>query len=162
MAVTPLASFPVAILMERKVIHRGGWSLPNWDAIGVVAGEQFADERRSRTLVHEAEDAQRFMYRGFQLQLFRDAVETYWFNLTGERPSLFVLCNKEAGEELVPVNVTADHEVAQATVENNGAAFAVAIPPAIHAELERVVLEHYRPESPRKRKQHKWAGELDQ
>lgn len=148
-------------MMSRKLIRRSGWSLPSWEALGVVAGEQFADAQRSRVLVHEADGVQHYQFRGFELQLFRDAAETYWYNLTGERPSLFVICQKEAGEELVPSMVTPDHSVAQAAVESNGAAFAVAIPPEIHAAIERVVLEYYRPEPPRKRKQHDWHKEED-
>lgn len=159
MSATPVARFPVAILMARKVIRRSGWSLPSWEALGVLSGEQFADSKRSRELVHETEDLQQFMYRGFTLELYRDTAETYWWNLTAERPSLFVICLKEAGEELVPNMVTADHEIAQAAVEKDGAAFAVPIPPEIHTELEKVVMTYYRPESPRKRKQHRWKEE---
>lgn len=161
MSATPLAVFPVAILMSRKLVRRSGWSLPSWEALGVFHGPQFTDTVRSRTLVHEAEDLQHFMYRGFQVELFRDAAETYWWNLTAERPSVFVVCLKEEGEELVPIMVTADHEVAQAAVEKDGAAFALPIPPEIHAELEKVVVTHYRPEPPRKRKQHQWRQEDD-
>lgn len=159
MSATPVATFPVGILMARKVVRRSGWSLPSWDVLGVFCGERFAAPSRTRELVHEADDLQHFLYRGFRIALYRDAAETYWWNLTGERPSLFVLCLKEDGEELVPNVVTADHEAAQAAVESNGAAFSVPIPPEIHAELEKVVMEHYRPEPPRKRKQHKWHKE---
>lgn len=162
MSATPVATFPVAILMARKVIRRSGWSLPSWEALGVVAGEQFADDKRSKQLVHETDDVQHFMYRGFTLHLYRDAAETYWWNLTAERPSLFVICLKEAGEELVPNMVTADHELAQAAVEKDGAAFAVPIPAEIHNELEQVVMTYYRPEPARKRKQHRWSGEGEQ
>jgi hypothetical protein len=161
MSATPVASFPVAVMMARKMIRRSGWALPCWDALGVLSGEQFADPKRSRTLVHEADDVQHFLFRGFRLDLFRDEAETYWWNLTGERPSLFVICRKEAGEELVPSMVTASHEVAQAAVEVNGAAYAVPIPPEIHDEIERVILAHYQPEPPRKRKQHRWHKKED-
>jgi hypothetical protein len=161
MSAKPVATFPVAVMMSRKLIQRSGWSLPSWEAIGVVTGEQFADGKRSRELVHESDGVQQYLFRGLRLELYRDAAETYWFNLTGERPSLFVLCLKEDGEELVPNMVTPDHSVAQAAVESDGAAFAVAIPADIHAELERVVMEHYRPEPPRKRKQHDWRKEED-
>jgi hypothetical protein len=156
MTATPFARFPVAVMMSRKMIRRSGWSLPSWEAIGVVSGEQFADRERSRALVHEDGELQHFLFRGFTLDLYRDAAETYWWNLTAERPSLFVICLKEEGEELVPNMVTADHEVAQAAVEKDGAAFALPIPPDIHDALERLVMTHYRPEPPRKRKQHDW------
>jgi hypothetical protein len=161
MSATPLATFPVAVMMTRKVIRRTGWSLPSWEAIGVVSGEQFAGQPRSRELVHESDDVQQFLFRGLQVQLFRDVAETYWYNLTAERPSLFVICLKDDDEELAPSMVTPDSEAAQAAVETGGAAFAVAIPPDIHAAIERVVLEHYRPEPPRKRKQHDWRKEDD-
>jgi hypothetical protein len=153
---TPLESFPVAVTMVRKLIRRSGWALPSWEATGVVTGPQFAGEQRSRELVRESGDVQHFLFRGLSVQLYRDAAEVYWFNLVAERPSLFVVCLKEDGEELVPVRVTADSGEAQAAVETNGAAFAVAIPPEIHEALERVVVAHYRPEPPRKRKQHDW------
>jgi hypothetical protein len=161
MSAKPVASFPIAVMMARKMISRGSWSLPSWEAIGVVSGEQFANQPRSRELVHEADGVQHFLFRGFELHLYRDVAETYWYNLIAERPSLFVICLKEDGEELVPNMVTPDSEAAQAAVETHGAAFAVAIPPDLHTAIEQVVLEHYRPEPPRKRKQHDWGKEGD-
>jgi hypothetical protein len=161
MSAKPLATFPVAVMMSRKLIRRAGWSLPSWDAIGVVSGEQFAGQPRSRELVHEADDVQHFLFRGLEIQLFRDVAEAYWYNLTAERPSLFVICLKDDDEELAPHMVSPDSEAAQAAVETGGAAFAVAIPPDIYTEIERVVLEHYRPEPPRKRKQHDGHKEED-
>jgi hypothetical protein len=159
MSSKPVATFPVAVMMSRKLVSRSGWSLPCWEAVGVVSGEELAGQPRSRELVHEADGVQDFLFRGFELQLFRDAVETYWFNLTADRPSLFVLCLKDADEELVPNMVTPDSEAAQAAVETAGAAFAVPIPPDIHTEIEQVVMKYYRPEPPRKRKQHDWRKE---
>jgi hypothetical protein len=159
---TPAARFPVAVMMTRKVISRSGWSRPSWQAVSVLSGSQFVEGGRSQTLVRDVDGVQHFLFRGFVVELFRDAVETYWWNLTGERPSLFVICLREEGDELVPNMVTPDHEVAQAAVERDAEAFAVPIPPEIHAELERVVMEHYRPEPPRKRKQHKLMKEKDQ
>lgn len=148
-------------MMRRKLISRSGWSMPSWEALGVVSAGPGEARDRSCTLVHEADGEQHFLYSGFELKLYRDLAETYWWNLTAERPSLFVLCLKDEGEELLPNMVTADHELAQGAVEKNGAAFAVPIPPEIHEVLERVVMEHYRPEPPRKRKQHRWEKEED-
>lgn len=159
MTATPFASFPVAVMMSRKMIRRSGWSLPSWEALGVLSGEQFAEQPRSRALVHEDGDLQHFLFKGFKLDLYRDAAETYWWNLTAERPSLFVICLKEEGEELTPNMVTADHEVAQAAVEKDGAAFAVPIPAEIHDAIEQLVMTHYKPEPQRKRKQHDWKEE---
>jgi hypothetical protein len=162
MSATPLASFPVAVLMARKMIRRSAWALPSWEALGVFCGEQFKDAQPDISVVHEEGDLQHIMYRGLTVELYRDAAETYWWNLTAERPSLFVICDREAGEELVPRMVTADHEAAQAAVEREAVAYAVPIPPEIHAAIETVVLEHYRPEAPRKRKQHQWRKEDEQ
>jgi hypothetical protein len=156
MPATPAATFPVAITMIRKLISRGAWSLPHWEATGVVTGTQFADAKRSKTLVHEADGVQQFLFRGFALNLYRDAAENYWFNLMGETPSLFILCQKVDGEELAPSAVSADFADAEAAVEKDGAAFAVPIPPEIYVELERFVLDHYKPEPRRKRKRDKW------
>lgn len=158
---TPVSSFPVAVMMSRKLIRRGSWELPCWEAVGVLSGGEFADARRSRALVHDADGVQQFLCRGYKLDLFRDEAETYWWNLTGERPSLFVICEREQGEELAPSTVTADHEVAQGAVERDCVAFAVPIPPEIHHEIERVVIEYYRPEPPRKRKQQGLRKEED-
>lgn len=159
MSSKPVASFPVAVTMVRKLIRRSGWAMPSWEATGVVTGEQFAADGVKRELVREEGDLQHFLFRGLRVDFYRDAAEVYWFNLVAEQPSLFVVCLKDPNEELTPVRVTADSSEAQAAVETNGAAFAVPIPPVIHAELERVVLEHYKPEPPRKRKQHEWRNE---
>jgi hypothetical protein len=156
MPATPAATFPLAITMTRKQISRGAWSLPHWEGTGVVAGEQFAGSGRTRTLVHEADGVQQFLFKGYVLNLYPDAAANYWFNLMAESPSLFILCQKTEGEELVPSSVSADFADAEAAVEKDGAAFAVPIPPEIYVQLERFVLDHYKPQPKRKRKRDSW------
>lgn len=133
--------------------------MPSWEVTGVVPGGQFATTSRERSLVHSDGDESQYLWKGFSVELFRDAAETYWFNLTGGRPSLFVICECREEGELVPTTVTADHSHSQGAIEADGASFAVPIPPEIHRQLEEFVMAHYRPEPPRKRKRRDWRKE---
>lgn len=159
MSPTPLASFPVAVIMARKQVSRGGWSVPVWEVSSLVSGEEFANTDRQRSLIRSAGGTELYLWTGFEVELYRDAAEMYWFNLTGGRPSLYVLCEKRDDGELVPTAITPDHLHSVAMVEADGESFAVPIPAEIHEQLERVVVEHYRPEPPRKRKRKDWRNE---
>lgn len=159
MHLQPLVSIPVAAILARKEISRRGWSLVNWEGVAVLAGARFAEGSARRELLHAGEGTAQYLWDGLRLDLYRDAAETYWFNLTGSRPSLFIICNEEEGNDLTPVIVTADHSESTSAVEADCKVFAVPIPPEILGRIEEFVMTHFKPEPPRKRKRKDWSGE---
>ena len=39
MTASPRVSLPVAVIMGRRMVSRGRWSVPSWRVVGVVAGK---------------------------------------------------------------------------------------------------------------------------
>ena len=142
--------------MERAQIRRGAWSVPSWQAVSVVAGEPAAVKGAGRSTIHEADDKAQYMWSGFELALHRDLAEEYWYNLTGDNPSLFVICHESPDGELSPFQVTADHDSATTCLESDDQVFAVPIPPELYLELEKFVVTHFVPQERKKRKRKNW------
>ncbi len=148
--------FPVSVIVERRRIRRGRWAVPSWEVTGIVAGEGFKTERRM-TSIHRDEECQRYQWSGLILEFFRDATESYWHNLQGSRPSLFVICYEEDdGASMEPILVTADPHEGDAYLETEGTVHAVPIPPDLYRWLEQFVMNHYRPAERKTRKRRKW------
>lgn len=158
MVAGPRLVIPVAVILGRRTVGKGGWQVPSWRAIGVVAGGNVpgADARAVR--VRTGEDEEHLLWGGLSLELYRDATEAYWTNLTGRQPSLFVLCSQAEDGALEPKAVTADMHEAGSGVEGDDQVFAAPIPPEVYHQLERFVVEHHRPQVKRKRKRTDWTG----
>ena len=155
--------FPVSVIVERRVIQRDRWSIPSWEATGVVAGERLEGSVQ-KTPIRSDDECRQFLWTGLTLEFFRDATESYWHNLQGSQPSLFVVCQEENEEEdsLQPFIVTADQHEAEAYQEAEGLVYAVPIPPDLYRWLEQYIMEHYRPGEKKTRKRDRWMeGEKD-
>lgn len=159
MGVSPAARacFPVSVVMERRPGQLGPWSYARWIAAGVVAGEAVAKGEARRRLHREEEGTEQILWAGMQLVLHRDAAESYWYNLVGSRPALFVVCRADPEGELSPCVVTADYDEAGAYMEADDAVFAVPLPPEVRRWLEEFVMSHYRPAPPVKRQRQRWT-----
>ncbi|HUG97601.1 MAG TPA: DUF3305 domain-containing protein [Gammaproteobacteria bacterium] len=162
MRMQPLVSIPVAAVLARKEISRSGWKLVNWEGVAVLVGERFAAGSTRGQLLHEGDGAAQYLWDGLRLELYRDAAETYWFNLTASRPALFIICSEDGSNELTPVTVTADHAESTSAVEADCKVFAVPIPPEILGRMEEFVMSHFKPAPPRKRRRQDWSGEGQQ
>lgn len=157
----PDACFPLAAVMECSVSKQGPWHLPVWRLIGFVAGQAVTGEHHRRTPVHTGEGRSQWLWTGLSLALFRDSAESYWYNLMGRRPSLFLVCREDAEGELAPFTVTANYDEAGAHMEADDQVFSAQIPPELHLQLESFVMQHYRPEPPVKRKRVNWTEKAD-
>ena len=151
----------VAVIMQRRQVKRGPWSVPSWSAVSVVAGEHIAGKGASRTPIHEGEEEAKFLWTGLPLELHRDEAEAYWYNLTSEKPSLFVICHESPDGELTPFRVTADRDMAAVSLESDDQVFAVPVPPEIYQGIEQFVVAHYVPKERKKRKRKNWSESTD-
>lgn len=156
----PLASRGVRVLMRRREDNESPWGVPQWDLLAVLPDPEAPPEPRRR-LVHEAEGQHDFEWSGLRVYLFRDSAESYWYNLVGREPSLFVICRPGEDIELEPFAVTANYDEAGAYMEVDETVFSAPLPAAFVSELEEFVMTHYRPSEPRKRKRRDWAGEAE-
>lgn len=152
----------VAVIMQRSQVQQGQWSVPSWRAVSVVAGDNLVGKGTGQTPIHENDHEAQFLWSGFSLELHRDQAEDYWYNLTSDNPSLFVICHESPDGELKPFRVTADPDSASVSLEGDDQAFAVPIPPEIYQRLEQFVVAHYVPKKPKKRKRRNWTPEQEQ
>jgi len=148
----------VAVIMGRKMVARGGWRVPSWRVVGVVSGDGLPGREAAGTPVHGSDAEEQFLWGGLRLELFRDAAGSYWTNLTGTQPSLFVLCCEDEQGALVPKLVTADHDEAGSGVEVGDRVFATPIPPEVYQHLEAFVVAHHTPQEKHKRKRANWSA----
>lgn len=152
--------FPVSVVMECRQIRHRRWVVPQWDAIGIVVGEAVASGAGEPVTVRGGPDREQRLWPGFVLDLARGDAESYWYNLVGRTPSLYVVCQVDEAGALVPVRVTADSDEASAHEEADDQVFPVPIPPEIYPHIERYVVENYKPTPSKKRKRKAWSKEL--
>lgn len=148
----------VAVIMQRRDIHHGQWTVPHWTVLGVVAGDHL-EVTEDLTVSGKAGEPEQMIWPGLVLEFAKSGAESYWYNLVGERPSLFVICRPDDEERLVPYRVTADPDEASAHMEVDDAVFSVSIPTDIHQRLEHYVVENYVPRQTKKRQREKWTKE---
>lgn len=146
---------PVAVLLEKKLVQGKGWSVPQWNVVGVLGGEHSAGDVSEPVLVREEDN--RYLWGGYRLNLYKDCCESYHHNLTGELPSLFVLCAETEGGGIQPLIVTADGLEASASTEGDDRVFRAPIPPDIYLRIEKFVIENYVPRERKKRKRRNWT-----
>jgi hypothetical protein len=156
-----VVNIPVTVIMERKQISRGRWSVPSWQAVAVAAGDALASSAADGSPLRTDTLEDQFLWGGVPLELHSDWAENYRYNLIGERPRLFVVCNGTSEGELRPVMVTANHDEASAHLEGDDQVFATPIPPEIYKQLERFVVEYNAPKPRRKRKRKNWSDAAD-
>ena len=148
-------SIPVAVLLQQKIVQGKGWSVPEWNVVGVLGGEHSGSEVSEPVLVRD-EDSQ-YLWGGYRLNLYLDSCESYWHNLTGEQPSLFVICTETRDGGMQPLIVTADGLEASASTEGDDRVFRAPIPPELYLRIEKFVVDNYVPRERKKRKRQKWT-----
>ncbi|MEX1081356.1 MAG: DUF3305 domain-containing protein [Halofilum sp. (in: g-proteobacteria)] len=153
-----LDHWPVRVLMRRSEIDRGAWSYPRWELTGILPDPDPPPGRVSR-VVHETDRTLDLEWIGLSIPLFRDAAESYWYNLVGREPSLFVICRAGTDIDLEPFLVTANYDEAGAHMEADDQVLATPLPQAFGPALEQFVMQHYRPEPPRKRQRTRWSDD---
>ena len=151
---------PVTVLVECRQARSGPWIEEQWEAIAVVAGNEVGTEAAETTLVHEDSESRRYLWSGLSLEIYRDACESYWYNLMSGKPYLYVICDTDEDEDgqesLKPVLVTADQQEATGHMETDDRVYSVPMPEGVHQWLERFVVENYVPAQKKKRKRQEW------
>ena len=128
--------------------------------MGVISGNRNADEVEL-TLINEDDGVSQYLYVGFDIDLFKNDLESYTANLRAHKPSVFVIC--EHGDEIEEIRllvVTLSYDEMASYVEVDEPVFDIPIPSDIYHWVESYVLENYRPEERKKRRREKWADEF--
>jgi hypothetical protein len=149
-------TIPIAVVMRRRMIEHGRWRVPSWDVLSVLPADHLASRGASREPVRKGDEEEQYLWSGFALELYRDEAESYWYNLTGDNPALYVLCHETPEGDMEPFLVTADHDQGTAGVEADDKVFIAPIPQDIYQEIERFIVEHYVPAERKKRRRKNW------
>ena len=157
-------SFPVSVLMERRLARSGPWSEYQWECIEVLAGENVQGEQTGATMVSDDGERARFIWSGLQISLYKDGCESYWYNLQSDTPYLFVICFRDEAPEddsmaVQPFVVSPNQDEANSHLESEDLVYSVPMPEALIDWLERFVVDHYEPFIKKKRKRRNWAEE---
>ena len=96
---------------------------------------------------------------GYSIELFADEAESYYANLSGNHPGVFVVCEQEEDDELRPLLTTLSYDEMASYIEVDTPVFDLPIPPPIYEWVEAWVLENYQPQQKKKRTRQKWADE---
>ena len=62
--------------------------------MGVIIVNRNADEVEL-TLIHDDDSVSQYLYVGFDIDLFKDCLESYTANFRAHKPSVFVICEHD-------------------------------------------------------------------
>ncbi len=157
----PLAdSFPVSIVMQHRRIENNIWTSEKWEVEAVVAGGKDTDDEPVRSISRIGTDDEKYIWSNYQINLFKDEAESYYFNIISETPYVFVVCrDEEDGSQLTPFNVSVNYDEAASYMELDDQVFQVTMPPEIYRWVEAYVINNYVPVKKKKRKLENWKDE---
>lgn len=147
--------FFVAVLMERR---RGvtPWQEYVWAPVGLIAGAVAAGPVGVPLAMPSDGDVLRELWRGLEVRLHRDEVESYYHNLISPQPLAFVVMRDGNADHRVPAIVTLCFDEASAYLEADDQVEPVAMPPELVQWVEHFVVEHYVPERRTRRERKAW------
>jgi hypothetical protein len=142
---------PLGVVIAHEPVTGNRWIDERWRVVGVVHGAAMGGAHR-RSLLREGPDGTHFLWSGLELRLRPGDAESYYYNLIGDNPSLYVYCETGDGGELVPTGVSAEYIDAMWHQEFGNSTFGVPMPPEVYRFIEQFVTAHYVPEEPRQKR----------
>lgn len=155
-------SFPVSVIMQKSKSHNI-WVDEIWEAIGVTVGVQGdvdIGEETTPKIIFKQEGITQYLNTGFNLELFADECESYYYNLMSPTPRCFIVADQN-DDVPVPFMVSLSFDVAHSYLEGDETVYAVDCPPELYRWSEAFILNHYAPEKKIKRKRTNWKNDID-
>ncbi len=156
------SSFPVSIIMQKK-LSDNIWVDEIWEAIGVTVGDQgdidIAQEKNSKVIFQQKNITQ-YLNAGFNLELYVDECESYYYNLISSSPRCFIIAEENENDVPVPFLVSLSFDVAHSYLEGDDTVYAVDLPAELYRWSETFILQHYAPEKKIKRKRVNWKENM--
>lgn len=152
---------PVSVIMERQPAPEHRWIDVRWELLGVIPNWPDGADPQQPTRLHEHAGVEQYLYTGFEIRLYRDCTESYWHNLAGKQPSLFVVLREDDDGIPHPFRVTANYDEAGAYMEADGTVMSAPMPEEICRWLERYVAENFHPQEAKIRKRKNWWQESE-
>ena len=161
-----IGKIEVGVVMQRRPLANR-WQPWQWRPLEVLelAGmPELAAASGPRQLLNSHEDT-RWLYPGFEVELFTDEAEGYFLNLSSPTPSWFIMWRKqpdesgsEDGELGVPHTVTLSYNQAARLMDGGEQVDILPAPPHVVAWMDSFVAKYYKPEPKRKRRKPSFEG----
>lgn len=150
----------VSVVMAHEPVANNRWITERWRVVGVVAASAIRQPGEGRTVIYSGADGTQYLWPGFELRLFPHESESYYRNLLGQMPSVYVVCQVDDGGEWIPVEVGVDYVEAGARREAGDELEAVSMPPEVYRWVEAFVVKHYTPEEPKMKRKRSGGPKL--
>lgn len=145
---------PLSVITARETVSDNPWIDERWKVLGVVAGHSQDIGHINCRQVRTGPEGEEYLWTGLVLRLKKSEVDSYYYNIVGNNPSVYVFCRTDDSGEPRPHTITVDYIEAMAHGESGNTTFAVPMPPEVYRGVERFVLEHYTPEEPKMKRKH--------
>jgi hypothetical protein len=123
-----------------------------WHLIGILPSAAPASpDQPKRELVRDDGATEIYRWEGLTLPLTPDACDDYWYNITSDKPRLYLLCQPDPEGAPVPLRLSADQDDAVAAEEVDEWFFQTAMPQPIVLYIREYITAHHRA-GPRKQK----------
>lgn len=138
-----------AVMLKQKSQH--AWGNDFWILKGLVPGYS------SPELATLESQGEVHIWPDLTLQLYPLHCDSYYHNLTSEQPKVYLVASQD-DETLSPLLITVDYDEAASYMETGEQVFNAPLSEQLCQWLEAFVLEHYKPEQPKKRRRKQWHG----
>jgi hypothetical protein len=142
-------SITVAVVMER-VSQPNAWE--DWSfRVAEVLADEFGGEPR---LLHDDGKVSRWLYPGFDVELFADECKGYFLNLTSGTPVWFVPWRRDDTDPSIarPVAVSLSYIVADRWLSADEKVDTLPLPPELCEWLRVFTNEHFIPDGPKRQR----------
>ncbi len=145
-----MANMPIAVIMQRRIVHHRWAQEQAWAAVSVVA--DCGDLQPLQALSQTAE-REYYLVSGLQLELYPDENDGYFENYVAPEPKVFVMWRMQDGRAM-PVKASVSYGEGTRMLDSGEAADGVAMPGEIHAWLAHYLQQHYQPQPQGRRGRH--------
>ena len=145
-------TIPLAVITVREPVTGNRWIDERWQVLGVVAGQ--TSEQIERRVLRTGPEGEQYLWTGLVLRLHRNEADSYYYNIVGQNPSVYVYCVTDDSGEPRPRAITADYIEAMSHAEAGNVTYPVPMPPEVYRCIEQFVLEHYTPAEGKMKRKH--------
>ena len=161
--VPSITNFPISIVMQHSRITNNVWISEKWEVEAVVAGGEIFGNAPERKVTRIDANGEKYIWSNYQIRLFKDEAEGYYFNIIADTPYVFVICRDEHDDgQLMPVSVSVNYDEAASHMEMDDQVFQVSMPAEIYRWVEAFVINNYVPVKKKKRKLENWVADKSQ
>lgn len=155
----------IGVVMQRRALA-SRWQPWQWKPLEVVEIDPAAlpVTAAPHCLLQSHEDS-RWLFGGFEVELFRDEAEGYFLNIDSQQPCWFVMWRLEEGGEndaegglAVPKSVTLSYNEAARLMDGGERVDILPAPAHIVGLMREFVDTHYKPEAKGKRRKPSFEG----